>query len=108
MKRWLTALGIGLAIETLVIVPYFWYRSVVGATVAGSASNPVRWIVQFSQEPALHLVEWLVDILRPGFEEQVGYVFLIPVFQWLFYSAGIYPLVGYYRRKRTSRHAIKA
>jgi len=37
--------------------------------------------------------------MRPGFEEQMGYIYLVPVIQWLVYAAIIYVLLWYRERR---------
>ena len=92
MRRLATALGIGLVAEALMIVVYL--------QLAGNASLS-RWWTAFTltQEPAWHLVKWWVDVMRPGFEEQMGYIYLVPVIQWLVYAAIIYVLLWYRERR---------
>jgi hypothetical protein len=42
------------------------------------------------QAPGSYIVAMLAKAHRPGFEEQVGYVLLIPVIQWFVYSVLLY------------------
>ena len=88
MRRLAAALGLGLAAEALMIVVYLH--------LAGNASLS-RWWTAFTltQEPAWHLVKWLVDVTHPGFEEQMGYIYFVPLIQWLLYAAVIYALLWY-------------
>ncbi len=92
MRRLATALGIGLVAESLMIIVYLH--------LAGNASLS-RWWTPFTltQEPAWHLVKWWVDVTRPGFEEQMGYIYFVPVIQWLVYAAVIYVLLRYRKRR---------
>jgi len=94
MRRLAAALGIGLIAEALMTVVYFQLQ--------GNASLS-RWWTPFTltQEPAWHLVKWWVDVARPGFEEQMGYIFFVPVIQSLVYAAVIYALL-WYRERRLS------
>jgi len=88
MRRLAAALGIGLVAEGLMIVVYLH--------LAGNASLS-RWWTAFTltQEPAWHLVKWWVDVMRPGFEEQMGYIYLVPLIQWLVYATVIYAVLSY-------------
>ncbi len=90
MRRFAAALGIGLLVEALMVFVYLHH---------GNALS--RWWTLFTltQEPGLHLVKWWVDVTRPGFEEQMGYIFFVPVIQWLVYAAVIYVLLGYRERR---------
>jgi hypothetical protein len=42
------------------------------------------------RSPAYHLVDRLARVHRPGFEEQGAYFVLIPLSQWLIWSAVFY------------------
>jgi hypothetical protein len=88
MRRLAAALGIGLVAEGLMIVVYLH--------LAGNASLS-RWWTAFTltQEPAWHLVKWWVDVMRPGFEEQMGYIYFVPLIQWLVYATVIYAVLSY-------------
>jgi len=88
MRRLVVASGIGLTAEALMIVVYLH--------LAGNASLS-RWWTPFTltQEPSWHLVKWWVDKTGPGFEEQVGYIYFVPIIQWLVYTAVIYALLCY-------------
>jgi hypothetical protein len=96
MRRLAMALGFGLAAESLMVAVYF--------LLAGKASSgPGWWWTAFTltQEPGWHLVKWWVDVVRPGFEAQVAYLYVIPIVQWLVYAGVIYALL-WYRKHRPS------
>ena len=61
-------------------------------TVVGSRFQQPwdEWVWAATQEPAYHLVDWLAKVHRPGFEEQGAYFVLIPLSQWLMWSAASY------------------
>jgi hypothetical protein len=74
------AIGIGVAAEGLLFVG--------GLIISSPFRDP--WgerIFALTREPAYHLVGWLAKVQRPGFEEQVGFVILVPLIQWVFWSA---------------------
>ena len=97
MRRLAVASGIGLAAEGLMIVVYFH--------LAGNVSLSCWWTpFTFMQEPSWHLVKWWVDITRPGFEEQMGYIYIVPIIQWLFDTAVIYALLYYLNRHPLKSH----
>jgi heme/copper-type cytochrome/quinol oxidase subunit 2 len=90
MRRFAAALGTGLFAEALMVFVYI---------LLGDAQLSRWWtLFTLTQEPALHLVKWWVDVTQPGFEEQMGYIFLVPVIQWLVYAAVIYVLLWYRER----------
>jgi hypothetical protein len=71
------AIGIGVAAEGLLFVG--------GLIISSPFRDP--WgerIFALTQEPAYHLAGWLAEIQHPGFEEQVGYVILVPLFSGSF------------------------
>lgn len=57
-----------------------------------------------TQEPGTVLIVLLVDTIRPGFEEQMGYIYLIPLVQWVVYCVIIYLLSLWFsgRRRETA------
>ena len=93
MRRFATALGGGLLAEALMFFVYLHY---------GNGPLASWWtLFTLTQEPGLHLVKWAVDILRPGFEEQMGFIFLVPIIQSLVYGVVIYAFL-WYRERRLS------
>lgn len=95
MRRLSAALGFGLVAEVLMVVVYLH--------LAGKASLSPWWTAfTLTQEPAWHLVKWWVDVTRPGFEEQMGYIYVVPLIQWLVYAAVIYAFL-WYRKHRLLR-----
>lgn len=99
MRRVAAALGIGLVLEALpvMIALRFWENR--GPDVPGRPLYRWSWIVPLTQEPGLHLVKWWVDVTRPGFEEQMGYIYFIPLIQWLVYAAVVYALLRYRKNR---------
>jgi hypothetical protein len=82
-RRFAVALGIGFGLEALLF----------GPILTGLSPALPRWgsgIVELTQEPSMHFVTWLVDQVHPGFEEQVAYLYLVPVIQGLCFSVAIY------------------
>ena len=93
MRRFVAALGTGLLAEALMFFVYLHFDN---------AQLSLWWtLFTLTQEPALHLVKWWVDVMQPGFEEQMGYIFLVPIIQWLVYAAVIYALLWYRDRRRS-------
>jgi hypothetical protein len=94
MRRLAAALGIGLAAEVLMLAVYF---GIVGGA-------PSRWwwtLLALTQEPGRHLVEWWVGATRSGFEEESGYIYFVPLIQWLLYAAVVYAIL--WRRNRVPK-----
>jgi len=48
----------------------------------------------------MHLVIWFVDFVRPGFEEQVAYLYFVPVIQGLCFTLAIYVLLASWKKPR--------
>ena len=96
----LAALGIGLVIELLLVRLYLWY---LPGTLAGSKNGQANlwlWeVLRLTQQPSLGLVQSWVGIVRPGYAELIGEMFLVPVIQWLLYGAVIYLILEKYLRK---------
>ncbi len=87
------AIAVGLVVEILLLV--------VGTLVGSRFQQP--WderVWAATQEPAYHLVDWLARVHRPGFEEQGTYSVLIPLSQWLMWSAVSYLFLS--RKKRNA------
>jgi hypothetical protein len=103
--RWrtlLAALGIGLVVELLLVRLYLWYLP--GALAASQNGQANLWLweaIRLTQQPALGLVQSWVGIARPGYAELIGDMFLVPVMQWLVYSAVIHFILARYLRKST-------
>jgi hypothetical protein len=96
----LAALGIGLVIELLLVRLYLWY---LPGALAGSKNGQANlWLweaIRLTQQPSLGLVQSWVGIVRPGYAELIGDMFLVPVIQWLLYGAVIYLILEKYLRK---------
>ena len=60
------------------------------------------------QAPGSYFVAMLAKAHHPGFEEQVGYVLLIPLMQWFVYSALVYLLLARRANIVESPHAAAA
>ena len=96
----LAALGIGLAIELLLVRLYLWYLP--GALAASKNGQTNLWLweaIRLTQQPGMGLVQSWVGIVRPGYAELIGDMFLVPVIQWLVYAAVIYLILEMYLRK---------
>ena len=90
----MTSIGFGLGVEILLLA---------GGTLIGSRLQQ-PWderVWAATQEPAYHLVDWLARVHRPVFEEQGAYFVLIPLLQFLMWSA-----VAYLFLSRKKRHAV--
>ncbi len=91
LRRLVTAIGVGLVVEILL----FATGTILGSRFQQPWDERV-WAA--TQEPAYFLVDWLARVHRPGFEEQGAYSVLIPLSQWLMWSAVSYLLLS--RKKR--------
>ncbi len=92
-RRLGAALALGLLLEVFLLV----------AMVAGVNMLPKQFgdmAGDWLQLPGSYLVTILAKVYHPGFEEQAGYVLLVPLIQWLTYSIVIYILLV----RRASRH----
>ena len=77
------ALGFGFLLEILLLV-----LMVVAVNLfPNKVGEPVGDLLQ---APASYLVPLLAKLQQPGFEEQVGYLLLIPLIQWPVYTVLIY------------------
>ena len=56
-------------------------------------------LIRLTQQPGLGLVQSWVGVVRPGYAELMGDMFLVPVIQWLVYAAVIYLILELYLRK---------
>jgi hypothetical protein len=104
----LAALGIGLVVELLLVRLYLWYLPGALAASQNGQSNLWLWeAIRVTQQPALGLVQSWVGVVRPGYAELIGDMFLVPMMQWLVYSAVIYFILERYLRKsvRATREA---
>jgi len=93
LGRLAAAIGIAVVAEILLLA---------GGTFVGSKFQQ-PWderIWAATQEPAYHLVDWLARVHRPGFEEQGAYFVLIPLTQWVMWSAVFYLFLS--RKKRNA------
>lgn len=101
--RWRTlmaALGIGLVVELLLVRLYLWYLPGALAAPQNGQSNLWLWeAIRLTQQPGLGLVQSWVGVVRPGYGELIGDMFLVPVIQWLVYAAVIYLILELYLRK---------
>ena len=93
----LAALGIGLVVELLLVRLYLWY---LPGALAGSKNGRANlWLweaIRLTQQPSLGLVQSWVGIVRPGYSELIGDMFLVPVIQWLIYGVVIYLIFDRY------------
>ena len=101
--RWRTliaALGIGLVVELLLVRLYLWYLP--GALAAPQNGQTNLWLweaIRLTQQPGLGLVQSWVGVVRPGYAELIGDMFLVPVIQWAVYAAVIYVILAMYLGK---------
>lgn len=101
--RWRTliaALGIGLVVELLLVRLYLWYLP--GALAAPQNGQANLWLweaIRLTQQPGLGLVQSWVGVVRPGYGELIGDMFLVPVIQWAVYAAVIYVILAMYLGK---------
>jgi len=96
----IAALGIGLVVELLLVRLYLWYLP--GALAASPNGQTNLWLweaIRLTQQPGLGVVQSWVGIVRPGYAELIGDMFLVPVIQWLVYAAVIYLVLEKYLRK---------
>ena len=99
-RRLAAALGIGLGVEVLIFF----------AVIVTAKFLPPQWadvIGEWPLQPASYFVTLLAKAEHPGFEGQVGYLFLAVVLQWLICSAVVYLLLAIFRKKRDTASAIK-
>jgi hypothetical protein len=104
--RWRTltaALGIGLVVELLLVRLYLWYLPGALAAPQNGQSNLWLWeAIRLTQQPGLGLVQSWVGVVRPGYGELIGDMFLVPVVQWMVYAAVTYLILLMYLGKRVS------
>jgi hypothetical protein len=104
--RWRTlmaALGIGLVVELLLVRLYLWYLPGALAAPQNGQSNLWLWeAIRLTQQPGLGLVQSWVGVVRPGYGELIGDMFLVPVIQWMVYAAVTYLILVMYLDKRVS------
>ena len=93
-RRLGAAFALALLLEALLLVAMIALVN----TLPDKLADPIGNLLQ---APASYLVPLLARVQRPGFEEQVGYVLLIPVIQWLAYAPIIYVWLA--RRKQKGR-----
>ncbi len=96
----MAALGIGLVVELLLVRLYLWYLP--GALAAPQNGQTNLWLweaIRLTQQPGLGLVQSWVGVVRPGYGELIGDMFLVPVIQWLVYAGVIYLILELYLRK---------
>lgn len=94
------ALGIGLVVEALLVRLYLWYLP--GALAASQNGHSNLWLweaIRLTQQPSLGVMQSWIGVVRPGYGELIGDMFLVPVFQWLVYAAFIYFVLEWYLRK---------
>lgn len=95
----IAALGIGLVVELLLVRLYLWYLP--GALAAPQNGQTNLWLwetIRLTQQPGLGLVQFWVGVVRPGYAELIGDMFVVPVIQWLVYAAVIYLILEMYLR----------
>jgi hypothetical protein len=96
----IAALGIGLVVELLLVRLYLWYLPGALAASKNGSTNVWLWeTLRLTQQPGLGLVQSWVGIVRPGYAELIGDMFLVPIIQWLLYAAVIYLILKMYLRK---------
>jgi hypothetical protein len=96
----IAALGIGLVVELLLVRLYLWYLPGALAASENGSTNVWLWeALRLTQQPGLGLVQSWVGIVRPGYAELIGDMFLVPIIQWLLYAAVIYLILKMYLRK---------
>lgn len=104
--RWRTlmaALGIGLVVELLLVRLYLWYLPGALAAPQNGQSNLWLWeAIRLTQQPGLGLVQSWVGVVRPGYGELIGDMFLVPAIQWVVYAAVTYLILVMYLGKRVS------
>jgi hypothetical protein len=94
------ALGIGLVVEALLVRLYLWYLPGALAASQNGQSNLWLWeAIRLTQQPSLGVMQSWIGVVRPGYGELIGDMFLVPVFQWLVYAAVIYFVLEWYLRK---------
>jgi hypothetical protein len=96
----IAALGIGLVVELLLVRLYLWYLP--GALAASQNGRTNLWLweaIRLTQQPGLGLVQSWVGVVRPGYAELIGDMFLVPVIQWVVYAGVIYLILEMYLRK---------
>jgi len=99
----IAALGIGLVVELLLVRLYLWYLP--GALAAPQNGQANLWLweaIRLTQQPGLGLVQSWVGVVRPGYGELIGDMFLVPVIQWMVYAAVTYLILVMYLGKRVS------
>jgi len=93
------ALGIGLVVEALLVRLYLWYLPGALAASQNGPSNLWLWeAIRLTQQPSLGVMQSWIGVVRPGYGELIGDMFLVPVFQWLVYAAVIYLILAKYLR----------
>jgi hypothetical protein len=96
----LAALGIGLVVEALLVRLYLWYLP--GALAASQNRHSNLWLweaIRLTQQPSLGVMQSWIGVVRPGYGELIGDMFLVPVFQWVVYAVIIYFVLEWYLRK---------
>ena len=96
----IAAFGIGLVVELLLVRLYLWYLPGALAAPKNGQTNLLLWeAIRLTQQPSLGMVQSWARIVRPGYAEMIGDMFLVPVIQWLVYSVVIYLILEWYLRK---------
>ena len=96
----IAALGIGLVVELLLVRLYLRYLPGALAAPENGQTNLWLWeVIRLTQQPGLGLVQSWVGVVRPGYAELIGDMFLVPVIQWLVYGAVIYLILEMYLSK---------
>jgi hypothetical protein len=96
----ISAIGIGLVVELLLVRLYLWYLPGALAAPENGQTNLWLWeVIRLTQQPGLGLVQTWVGVVRPRYAELIGDMFLVPVIQWLVYAGVIYLILEMYLRK---------
>ncbi|HKD83909.1 MAG TPA: hypothetical protein VKB58_04095 [Terriglobales bacterium] len=82
-RRLGAALGFGLLLEAVLAVAL-----VLGVNILPDGVSHA--LGDLLQAPASYVVPLLAKVQQPGFEEQVGYLLLIPLIQWPVYTVILY------------------
>ena len=96
----IAALGIAMVVELLLVRLYLWYLP--GALAAPQNGQTNLWLweaIRLTQQPGLGLVQSWVGVVRPGYAELIGDMFLVPVIQGLVFTAVIYLILDMYLPK---------
>jgi hypothetical protein len=82
-RRLGAALGFGMLLEGLLLVAMVFGVNILPHRTGDAAGDLL-------QSPASYLMPLLAKLQQPGFQEQVGYLLLIPLVQWPVYTVILY------------------